>query len=113
MAGTALGGKKAAKTNKERHGDDFYNKIGSKGGRAGHRGGFAANPKLARKAGQKGGLLSRVDVKVRNKLTLAKDDIMDRYLNKLESGETIGKCYGVSGGTIRYYVHKWEKEGKK
>jgi general stress protein YciG len=32
MAGTITGGLKAAQTNKERHGDDFYAAIGSKGG---------------------------------------------------------------------------------
>jgi hypothetical protein len=42
MAGTKIGGQRAAKSNKERHGDDFYEKIGSKGGKNGHTGGFAA-----------------------------------------------------------------------
>ena len=59
MAGTKLGGQKAAKTNKEKHGDDFYAKIGRKGGRNGHTGGFAANPELAKRAGAKGGKISR------------------------------------------------------
>lgn len=55
MAGTKAGGAKAAKTNKERHGDDFYAQIGAKGGRNGHTGGFAANPELARICGAIGG----------------------------------------------------------
>lgn len=59
MAGTKTGGVKAAATNKAKHGSDFYAKIGAKGGRAGHTGGFAANPELARVAGRKGGLISR------------------------------------------------------
>ena len=59
MAGTKDGGKKAAKTNKELYGEDFYKRIGSKGGRNGHTGGFACNPALAREAGKIGGLLSR------------------------------------------------------
>lgn len=59
MAGSKDGGKKAAKTNKELYGKDFYKRIGSKGGRNGHTGGFASNPELARKAGKIGGLLSR------------------------------------------------------
>lgn len=33
--------------------------IGSKGGQNGHTGGFAANPELARKAGRKGGRISK------------------------------------------------------
>ncbi len=60
MAGTAAGGKKAAATNKTRHGSDFYAKIGRKGGQVkGTMGGFAANPELARIAGAKGGRISR------------------------------------------------------
>lgn len=59
MAGTKAGGKKAAKTNKERHGKDFFKRIGAKGGRNGHTGGFASNPELARIAGALGGAKSR------------------------------------------------------
>ena len=59
MPGSKEGGKKAAKTNIKLHGKDFYKRIGSKGGRNGHTGGFASNPELARKAGKIGGLLSR------------------------------------------------------
>lgn len=59
MAGTKVGGKKAAATNKAKHGSDFYARIGSKGGKNGHTGGFAANPALARVAGAKGGRISR------------------------------------------------------
>lgn len=60
MSGTKEGGIKAAKTNKELHGDDFYKKIGKKGGKVmGIMKGFAANRELASKAGRKGGLISR------------------------------------------------------
>lgn len=59
MAGTKEGGKKAAKTNMERHGKDFYRNIGRQGGQNGHTGGFAANPTLAKIAGAKGGRISR------------------------------------------------------
>ena len=59
MAGTLEGGRKAAKTNKEKYGNDFYAKIGGIGGRNGHTGGFASNPELARRAGQKGGKISK------------------------------------------------------
>jgi len=59
MAGTKKGGQKAALTNKARHGADFYAKIGAKGGKAKVPKGFAANPELARKAGAKGGRISR------------------------------------------------------
>lgn len=40
MAGTKIGGLRAAKTNKEKYGPEFYKKIGSKGGKLGHTGGF-------------------------------------------------------------------------
>lgn len=59
MAGTKAGGKKAAATNLERHGKDFYREIGSMGGRNGHTGGFASNPELAKIAGAKGGRISK------------------------------------------------------
>ena len=59
MPGTVAGGRKAAETNKARHGANFYAKIGAVGGKKGHTGGFAANRDLAREAGRKGGLISR------------------------------------------------------
>jgi general stress protein YciG len=59
MAGTKIGGMKAAATNKAKHGSDFYAKIGARGGKNGHTGGFAANPELARIAGARGGRISR------------------------------------------------------
>lgn len=59
MAGTKVGGRKAADTNRKRYGGDFYAKIGAKGGKNGHTGGFAANRELARIAGAKGGRISR------------------------------------------------------
>lgn len=59
MGGTKAGGKKAAATNMNKYGSDFYAEIGRKGGRNGHTGGFAANPELAREAGRKGGKISK------------------------------------------------------
>ena len=59
MAGTKEGGKTAAATNKQLYGSDFYAKIGQKGGRNGNTGGFYANRELARRAGQKGGKISK------------------------------------------------------
>ena len=58
MAGTKAGGLKAARTNLQRHGNNFYARIGAKGGHNGHTGGFASNPALARVAGRKGGRIS-------------------------------------------------------
>lgn len=68
MAGTKAGGAKAARTNKERHGEDFYARIGKIGGSNGHTGGFGSDAigkdgltgfERARIAGIKGGRISR------------------------------------------------------
>lgn len=70
MSGTAKGGLKAAVTNKERHGSDFYAKIGAKGGQNGNTGGFATKTPCRcdyvsglhtkpQCAGTKGGIKSR------------------------------------------------------
>lgn len=70
MAGTVLGGKKAAETNIKRHGKGFYANIGAKGGRNGTTGGFAADVDCSCSllpfrhykrncAGKKGGTISR------------------------------------------------------
>lgn len=68
MAGTLTGGKNAAKTNKERHGKDFYAKIGRKGGSVKGIKGFAAMPReKAVAAGRVGGMKSK-----RGKETYAK-----------------------------------------
>lgn len=58
MAGTITGGKKAAETNMRKHGVDFYKRIGAIGGKRGHYGGFN-DPEVARRAGTKGGRLSK------------------------------------------------------
>ena len=59
MAGTKAGGQAAAATNKARYGEDFYAKIGAKGGELGRTGGFYGRPDLARIAGAKGGKISK------------------------------------------------------
>jgi len=59
MAGTREGGRKAAKTNKQRYGLEFYEMIGRKGGTISRGGGFAKNRSLAVEAGRKGGMASR------------------------------------------------------
>lgn len=59
MAGTKTGGLKAAQTNKERYGTDFYRKIGADGGKKSRGGGFAGDAELAALAGRLGGLKSR------------------------------------------------------
>ena len=58
MSGTKAGGLKAKTTNLKLHGEDFYHRIGKKGGQNGHTGGFAYNLALAIVAGAKGGRIS-------------------------------------------------------
>ncbi len=68
MPGTIEGGKKAATTNKARHGEDFYARIGGIGGSRSTEGGFASfnvgadgltGRQRARVVGRVGGLKSR------------------------------------------------------
>lgn len=61
MSGTVAGGKKCAKANKERHGEDYYKRIGKLGGKAKTTKpkGFAANPALAKLAGHMAGSVGK------------------------------------------------------
>lgn len=68
MSGTKAGGQKAALTNKEKYGKEFYSEIGRKGGQKSNNGGFASNKvgadgltgsERAKIAGSKGGKISK------------------------------------------------------
>lgn len=68
MSGTVKGGKKASITNKQKHGEDFYKRIGRKGGKKSCNGGFGSNKvgrdgltgaERAKLVGRKGGLRSK------------------------------------------------------
>ena len=63
MVGTKAGSIKTQATLKKKYGIEgykaFFQRIGQKGGQNGHTGGFASDPELARRAGQKGGRISR------------------------------------------------------
>ena len=68
MPGNSQGGKLAAKKNIEKHGADFYARIGAMGGRKGHTGGFGSKlvdengmtgQDRAREYGRVGGRISR------------------------------------------------------
>lgn len=55
MSGTKAGGLKCAETNKLKHGDDFYNRIGSISGKAKNPNkGFGSSHERAVAAGHKG-----------------------------------------------------------
>jgi hypothetical protein len=62
MAGTASGGRAAAQKNKQKHGADFYARIGRMGGQKSRNGGFAAGEEGRKRAsyyGAIGGAISR------------------------------------------------------
>lgn len=59
MAGTKEGGIKARNTNIERQGQDYYKRIGSKGGKWCGKKGFALDIERAKRAGAKGGKISK------------------------------------------------------
>lgn len=68
MPGTRAGGLKAAKSNRERHGKDFYKEMGRLGGMTSKNGGFASEKvgkdgltgkERARAAGAIGGAKSK------------------------------------------------------
>lgn len=96
---------KAAATNKERHGDDFYARIGARGGRNGHTGGFAANPELARKAGAKGGRNSKRGREVWRRLEKDKDLIVAEYCRGA-SIAAIAREYDVSNTPISHLLQR-------
>lgn len=86
MAGTKEGGRKAAVTNKQKHGDDFYIRNGAKGGKVGKTGGFYANRELARKAGALGGRISR--------RTKNPEDLAKRRSDARKQLPTLGQQFG-------------------
>lgn len=59
MSGSRIGGLKAAQTNRELYGDNFYKKIGKIGGEVLVPKGFALDRDRARTAGVKAGKASR------------------------------------------------------
>lgn len=84
MSGTSEGARKAALTNKQRYGHDFYKTIGEAGGKK-SRGGFAlevvgkdglTGRERASIAGKKGGSKSR-----RTKLDIKFDERVESYVS--------------------------------
>ena len=60
MSGTRYGGLKAAETNKQKYGREFYQNIGRKGGKACVPKGFALmDIEKIKNAGRKGGTISK------------------------------------------------------
>ncbi len=105
MSGTKSGGLKAAATNKAKHGETFYQRIGRLGGQNGHTGGFASNPELARKAGEKGGRISQrgKGSTVKTKVEPIAGKIIEEYINGL-SLLAIAKKHNLSYNVLRAWA---------
>lgn len=101
MSGTKAGAAKAALTNKQRHGDDFYKRIAAKGGKAGTGlKGFAVNRKLASEAGRLGGLKSKRKVLTDQQIA----EIRTKYTGGYGQRRQLAKEYGVDPKTIDKYT---------
>jgi general stress protein YciG len=87
MAGTQMGGQKAAATNKAKYGSDFYRRIGAQGGAASGTGGFyhaklQGREDFIREAGRRGGTISRRPKKIPNpKVRLRVDNQLGGSVN--------------------------------
>lgn len=88
MPGSSRGGRKAAATNKAKYGEDYYKKIGTKGGARSNTGGFwhakyvLGDVDKIRKAGSKGGsiggLKTKEQYKTRQKNVVGNEDFIDQ-----------------------------------
>lgn len=116
MAGTKLGALNAKKTNLERHGDDFFKRIGSIGGSARvSTKGFGANPERARLAGIKGGSRSR---RGKASETLAPRQSTRLWYFTFGFGQVHEGCYTTIRGSedearaemFRRYGNKWANQ---
>ncbi len=101
MAGTSAGAVKAAVVNKQKHGEDFYVRIGAMGGKALVRKGFAANIALAKEAGAMGGRLSKRGP------SEARRQKAEEAKQMKQAGKTIPEIaghFGVSYTTVYNYL---------
>lgn len=101
------GGLKTAATNKKRYGEWYYANIGARGGRNGHTGGFAANPALAKLAGEKGGRMSKRGAK--NETWGKLQNMHSKLVKWVEEGKPciqIAKETGVPVSAVYKYVRE-------
>lgn len=110
MAGTKAGGLKAAQTNKQQFGEDFYKNIGSKGGKngkgPGYKGGFAADNKRAKIAGAKGGSISRRTSKYQ-KVFEENRNAIEATLKSKATLKDLAESMGVPYISLLNYVRKY------
>lgn len=109
MAGTKAGGLKAAATNKTKHGETFYQRIGRLGGSTnyGKKRGFAANPELARRAGIKGGRIGKRGKGSVLKTTI--EPIADKITEEYMSGDSL-KAIAKRHNLSYYALRTWTKD---
>lgn len=104
MSGTRIGGLKASEKNRRLHGEDFYKRIGQKGGRkSGIIKGFAFDVERARAAGRKGGLVSRRTI-------IPNEDLIEAW-NSGKSIDEISSFFGVSYDYVSRAVYRLRKQG--
>lgn len=104
MSGTRLGGLKASEKNRRLHGEDFYRRIGQKGGRkSGIIKGFAFNIERAREAGRKGGLISKRTI-------VPNEDLIEAW-NSGKSIDEISSFFGVSYDYVTRSAYRLRKQG--
>lgn len=112
MSGTKAGGLKAAKTNKEKHGEDFYRKIGKVGGRLGHTGGFASSHTLAALAGAKGGRISKRGKTKHHKTKYLKE--LSKKYSQVTVGDVLNGHIAIDVSDKVHFVRNEDgKEGAK
>lgn len=114
MPGTKAGGKAAAITNKENHGDDFYGKIGAIGGRYGKAEGVVkgfgtmSRPQV-QAAGRIGGTISRRGSIMKTKLSKQKIVTLKREYSQLKRELQEESRYQVTSLSQKYGVQKtWQ-----
>lgn len=118
MSGNKIGGRKAAKTNVERYGADFYQRIGRMGGAqgrgVGYKGGFASDivgtdgltgRQRAKLAGAKGGKMSRRGETVSGRLDEYRETILE-HMQGGESMKSLAEELGCSYSSLR----RWCRE---
>lgn len=122
MSGTREGGLKAAKTNKERNGEDFYKRIGQKGGQHSTPGGFGTNKigkdgltgiQRSKVAGAKGGRTSRRGKDARTQRIWEKNRVKVYAMRDMGIGlGKISKAVGLSVNTIKNRLEEEKQTGE-
>lgn len=101
MSGNRAGALKASKSNRERHGEDFYKVIGKRGGSVKTPKGFAISGK-ASEAGKRGGSISSRAIPIpKDKVKMIKKLRKKGYTYWAIVGET-----GVSYGSVYNLINK-------